>query len=97
MAKQNAAIYGVRCWRLFQTHIKGDVIVTSPPEYNKIYVIGPLDSCMDKILEVGKTIVPKILLHLPKNLDKKEVCTSFSLKYKLFLFMWNNNLYFKCL
>lgn len=76
-------------------------MVTSPPwggpEYSKMGVIGPLALSMDKILEVGKTIAPKILLHLPKNLDKIEVCTSFSLNIIILLFMWNYNLYFKCL
>jgi len=89
MAKRNAAIYGVLDKIEFivgdffklGNQVKGDVMVTSPPwggpEYNKMDVIRPLDLCMDKILEVGKTIAPKILLHLPKNLDKNEVCTSF--------------------
>ncbi|XP_029347435.1 trimethylguanosine synthase-like [Acyrthosiphon pisum] len=84
MAKQNAAIYGVGDKIEFivgdyfklENQIKGDVIVTSPPwggpEYSKMDVIGPLDLYMDKILEVGKTIAPKILLHLPKNLNKNE-------------------------
>ena len=109
MAKQNARIYGVLEKIEFvvgdffklANQIKGDVIVTSPPwggpEYNKMDVIGPLDLCVDKILEVGKTIAPKILLHLPKNLDKNEVCTSSSLNINCYLFMWNNNLYFKWL
>ncbi|XP_060872301.1 trimethylguanosine synthase-like [Metopolophium dirhodum] len=81
MAKENAAIYSVLDKIKFvvgdffklANQIKGDVIVTSPPwggpEYNKI---GPLALCMDKILEVGKPIAPKILLDLPKNLDKNE-------------------------
>ncbi|CAI6369485.1 unnamed protein product [Macrosiphum euphorbiae] len=84
MAKQNARIYGVlekiefvvADFFKLANQIKGDVIFTSPPwggpEYNEMDVIGPLDLCVDKILEVGKTIAPKILLHLPKNLDKNE-------------------------
>jgi len=86
MAKRNAAIFGVLekiefivgDFLKMGNQIKGDVIVTSPPwggrgpEYNKMDVIGPLDFCMDKIQEVGKTIAPKILLHLPKNLDRNE-------------------------
>jgi len=87
MAKRNAAIYGVDGKIVFIVgdyfklgkEIKGDVIVTSPPwggpEYSKVPVIGPLDLCLDKILEVAKTIAPKIMLHLPKNIDKGEVCT----------------------
>jgi len=99
MARRNAAIHGVIDKIEFivgdffklGNQVKGDVIVTSPPwgvpEYNKMDVIGPLDLCMDKILEAGKTIASKILLHLPKNLDKNEVCTSL-IHYKLLLFMW---------
>ena len=98
MAKQNAAIYGilekiefvVRDFFKLANQIKGDVIVTSPPwggpEYNKMDVIGPLDLCMDKILEVGKTIAPKILLHLPKKIDKNKVCTLFSLNINFYYF-----------
>ena len=99
MAKQNTAIYGVLDKIEFivgdffkqENQIKSDVIVTSPPwggpEYSKMDVIGLLDLYMYTILEVGKTIAPKILLHLPKNLNKNEVCTSSSL---------NKNCYYLC-
>ncbi|KAL4090353.1 hypothetical protein QTP88_025210 [Uroleucon formosanum] len=54
--------------------IKGDVIVNSPPwgglDYNETPVIGPLQLSLDKILAIGKTVAPKVLLHLPKNIDK---------------------------
>ncbi|KAL4125871.1 hypothetical protein QTP88_010108 [Uroleucon formosanum] len=57
--------------------IKVDVIVISPPwggrpDYNETPVIGPLQLSLDKLLAVGKTVVPKVLLHLPKNIDKFE-------------------------
>ncbi|KAL4084628.1 hypothetical protein QTP88_027559 [Uroleucon formosanum] len=56
--------------------LKGDVIVTSPlwggPDYNETPVIGPLQLSLYKLLAVGKIVAPKVLLHLPKNIDKFE-------------------------
>jgi len=55
--------------------INGHVIVASPPswggpEHRKMSAIGLSDMFMDKVLEVGRTIAPKMLLHL--NLDKND-------------------------
>ncbi|KAL5240926.1 hypothetical protein ACI65C_008336 [Semiaphis heraclei] len=84
LAKHNASIYGVYQKIEFivgdffklENEIRGDVIVTSPPwggpSYSRQSVIGPSAIALDKILEVGKKIAPKMLLHLPKNLDKNE-------------------------
>lgn len=91
LAKHNAAIYGVLDKIQFivgdffeiSNEIKGDVIVTSPPwggpSYTGKPVIAPSSILLDKILEIGKSITPKMLLHLPKNIDKQKVCIFFSL------------------
>jgi len=91
LAKHNASIYGVDQKIEFivgdffemENKIRGDVIVTSPPwggpSYNRQSTIRPTAILLDKILEMGKKIAPKMLLHLPKNLDKNEVCILFSL------------------
>jgi len=96
LAKQNSVVYGVFHKIQFIVGdffsmagvIKGDVIVTSPPwggpEYIKTPVIGPLQLSLHKILATGKTMAPKMLFHLPKNVDKYEVCTLFSLYIKYY-------------
>ncbi|KAL4120289.1 hypothetical protein QTP88_013008 [Uroleucon formosanum] len=84
LAKHNSIIYEVfdkiefiiGDFFTMANQIKGDVIVTSPPwggpDYNETPVIGPLQLSLDKILAIGKTVAPKVLLHLPKNIDKFE-------------------------
>ncbi|KAL4132022.1 hypothetical protein QTP88_009243 [Uroleucon formosanum] len=84
LAKHNSIIYEVfdkiefivGDFFTMENQIKGDVIVTSPPwggpDYNETPVIGPLQLSLDKLLAVGKTVAPKVLLHLPKNIDKFE-------------------------
>ncbi|KAL4122679.1 hypothetical protein QTP88_014964 [Uroleucon formosanum] len=84
LAKHNSIIYEVfdkiefivGDFFTMANQIKGDVIVTSPPwggpDYNETPVIGPLQLSLDKLLAVGKTVAPKVLLHLPKNIDKFE-------------------------
>ena len=90
LAKVNAEIYGVSEKIEFIVgdffslglQIQADVIVTSPPwggvEYTKTSILGPSAVFIDQILEKGKLMAPKMLLHLPKNIDKNEVCTLFS-------------------
>ncbi|KAL4097015.1 hypothetical protein QTP88_021857 [Uroleucon formosanum] len=84
LAKQNSTIYGVfhkiefivADFFTMSDRIKGDVIVTSPPwggpDYNRQLIIGPLQLSLNKVLAVAKTVAPKVLLHLPKNIDKFE-------------------------
>ncbi|KAL4084788.1 hypothetical protein QTP88_027691 [Uroleucon formosanum] len=84
LAKHNSIIYEVfdkiefivGDFFTMANQIKGDVIVTSPPwggpNHNETPVIGPLQLSLDKLLAVGKTVAPKVLLHLPKNIDKFE-------------------------
>lgn len=90
LAKHNALIYGVYEKIEFivgdffklEDKIRGDVIVTSPPwggpSYSRQSIIGPSTILLDKIMKVGKKMAPKMLLHLPKNVDKNEVCALFS-------------------
>lgn len=87
LAKNNAKIYNVHhkikflvgdffeiCHRLQPV----DAIITSPPwggpSYNRQPSLNPTNILVDKILELGIKVAPKILLHLPKNLDTNEVC-----------------------
>jgi len=91
LAKRNAEVHGVLKkidfiigdFFLMGGQIKGDVLVTSPPwggpRYSKMKVISPSSLFVHKVLEVGRTMAPKILLHLPKNVDKNEVCTLLNL------------------
>lgn len=91
LAKRNAELYGVLHkiqfivgdFFLMSGQIKGDVLVTSPPwggpGYTKNKVISPSSLFVDKVLEVGRTMAAKMLLHLPKNMNKNEVCTLLSL------------------
>jgi len=62
--------------------IEGDVVVTSPPwggpQYKKLKV-DPSSLFLNKLMEVGKTVAPKMLIHLPKNINKHEVSTLLSL------------------
>jgi len=63
--------------------INGDIIVISPscggPKYNRRSTIEPFANLLDKTLMVGRRITPKMSLHFPKNLNKEEVCTLYSL------------------
>jgi len=87
LAKRNAKIYGISDKIQFvvgdffplAAQIKGDVFVTSPPwggpAHTKMSVIWPSSLFVEK---VGRTIAPTMLIHLPENVDKNEVCTLFS-------------------
>jgi len=88
LAKNNAKIYDVyhkikflvgdffKIWYRLK-EFEADAIVTSPPWGRLTYstTLSPTKISVDKILEFGKTAAPKILLHLPKNLDTDEVST----------------------
>jgi len=90
LAKNNAKVYDVyhkikflvgdffKIWYRLK-EFKADAIVTSPPwggpTYSALWSLSPTKISIDKILEFGKTAAPKILLHLPKNLDTDEVST----------------------
>ena len=95
LAKHNAAVYGVAhkiefiVGDFFELcdSIKGDAIVTSPPwgcpNYNSRLITEPSAILLNRILEAGKSITSKMLLHLPKNLNKFKVCTLISLNINL--------------
>ncbi|XP_025204004.1 trimethylguanosine synthase-like [Melanaphis sacchari] len=63
-----------------------DCIVTSPPWGGPIYkqqqLLSPKNILVDKILELGIKLAPKILLHMPKNLNTTE-CIWIGKNYKI--------------
>jgi hypothetical protein len=44
------------------------------PSYNSQSSISSTNIFVDKILKMGEKVAPKILLHLPKNLNINKVC-----------------------